>query len=592
MAALGVVGAALAAGEVCAQSNADRVAADFGGKMPVLAHYAVDPMSETKYLPDVYPEDGDAGAPVRIVAAKGEFEPGAFILHASRDLGKVTFEVCDLRTEDGKVFPKAKLDLKTVKIWYQAATAWYSYFADPAPRLCPELLLNDEDFVRVDEAKRCNYLCVRKDGKTEREFWLGAPKGLNNRVEGQEGFYNYEPDRLQCMRPEFRDAATHQGATLKAGSFKEFFLTADVGKDVAAGLYKGEVKVKSEGGQWSIPVLLRVLPFELPEPGCYFDPEKPYRTWFCDSSGFGSIMGVNGNDRELAKRQLLRIATVQREHGITIPSYSYSDADAIAVARAAGQHPEFSPWGTCLKSDLCKMRADAKMRRRQADKIFGKGSSPMMGWGDEYGLGTLRMVRPMIEIYQAEGFVFSINSRAGYAAGANVADIFWPPVNPDHRTSGETSKFNDLGGNGYFGWYACQHVAVENPAFNRRQNGFGPYRAGFSCNYNYEIGLTGWNDISSDIYRPMRMYYGTGDGCVCGLQYEGFREGLDDIRYATLLKKLALPLSGSKNVKARYAARLALKCLADADDDAMDLTALRLEMIEHILKLLTFKEEA
>ena len=66
---------------------------------------------------------------------------------------------------------------------------------------------------------------------------------------------------------------------------------------------------------------------------------------------------------------------------------------------------------------------------------------------------------------------------------------------------------------------------------------------------------------------------------------EGFREGIDDIRYATLLKQLAMPLVDSKNVDGRYVAKKALQYLSDLDHDNYDLTTVRLEMIRHILKL-------
>ena len=54
---------------------ADRVAADFKGMKhpPAFVHYGVPPMSPLQRLPDVYPEDGAAGGPVRIVAAKDEY---------------------------------------------------------------------------------------------------------------------------------------------------------------------------------------------------------------------------------------------------------------------------------------------------------------------------------------------------------------------------------------------------------------------------------------------------------------------------------------------------------------------------------------
>ena len=53
--------------------------------MPKVVHYQVDPMSETQYLPDVYPFDGRAGMPVRIIAAQDEYEPGSFVLYPLRN---------------------------------------------------------------------------------------------------------------------------------------------------------------------------------------------------------------------------------------------------------------------------------------------------------------------------------------------------------------------------------------------------------------------------------------------------------------------------------------------------------------------------
>ena len=43
----------------------------------------------------------------------------------------------------------------------------------------------------------------------------------------------------------------------------------------------------------------------------------------------------------------------------------------------------------------------------------------------------------------------------------------------------------------------------------------------------------------------------------------------------------------SPDTKARYAARLAVQLLVDADKDDMDLTTLRLEMIRHIQRMRT-----
>ena len=127
---------------------------------------------------------------------------------------------------------------------------------------------------------------------------------------------------------------------------------------------------------------------------------------------------------------------------------------------------------------------------------------------------------------------------------------------------------------------------MENPAFNRRQYGLGPWRAGLTCNYNYAHHLDGFNDTRGGTFRAMNFIYTDGNGALTTIQWEAFREAIDDIRYATLIQQLARPLLNSQtNVAGDFAARQALKFLADLDSDDHDLSLVRLEMIRHILNL-------
>ena len=588
------VGAMVLGGSVRCSADllADRIKADFP-ELPAsgICRYSVPTTSERQYLPDTYPEDGIAGAPCSIIAARDEYEPGSFILYAVKDWGKVQFRVGDLRNENGDVISSKELDLKTVKVWYQNGNGWYSYFQDVGKRLCPELLLNDEDLIRVDETTEDNYArLTEKDGSVS-WFWITAPRAAAQvrtpEVYQSSGRSN-EP--FLCMRENFRDAEEFKGATLSAGRCKQFVLTVHVASDAKPGIYKGMITLEKDGGKIDdVPIRLRVLDFALPKPKCYFDVEKDFVTWFCEYVGLDRIMTVNGGDRELAKRQLPAILVDYARHGHVTPCFRDANTEwGRKVAKEAGLDYEHAGGGSMMRTNLAEMRLHAELLARKFDRDIGRHKGIVLSWGDEYGLGTLRMIREMIEVYQAKGFLFAVNSRYGYDAGANVADVYWPPVPPDGASAEQTEKFNGLGGAGWFGWYANHHVGTENPAFNRRQYGFGPYRAGLSCNYNYAHHLDGWNDIAPSLYKPMMFIYGTGSGCVDTLAWEGFREGLDDIRYATLLKQLALPLSHSEKTEERYAAKLALKLLADSDGDDMDLTTLRLEMIEWILKLKSF----
>ena len=543
--------------------------------------YAVDPMAETPFMPDRAPQSGCEGAQVMMVAAKGEYEPCSFVLVADKDIGKVRLEVSELKNERGDVFPKEKLDLKTVKVWYQADNAWTSYFAASGLRLVPELLLNDEDLVKVDVERKANFARItEKDGRVHYQ-WLSAPESVDSRTEFMGG--GVVGESFSCMKPNFCDAKTHQGATLRKGEYKQFFLTANVTKDTPAGLYRGEVKVKGEGEQWNVPLLLKVLDFELPKPKCYFDTAKDFDTFFCEYISIEMITMLNGGDIKLAEKQLGAICRDFVRHNETLPNYR-DNVTRPDIGRGAGMTDPWKVWmGGEKPAGKAEMRYDARRQHEKLTKAFGDHRF-LLSFGDEYGADILKGIRDMVAVYHDEGFRFAMNSSYGYSLGHYFVDLWWPPCDPDGRSADRACKFNQLGGDGQFGWYACHHVGVENPAFNRRQYGLGPYRAGLSCNFNYAHHLTGWNDRGTQ-YRAMMLVYGSGDGCIDTIQWEGFREGIDDIRYATLLKQLADPMAKSENTEQRYAAKKALYLLAEADGDDMDLTTLRLEMIRHIERL-------
>ena len=571
-----------------AKANGYRVGLDFPGLADAPFYvYAVPAMSETQYLPDAYPFDGEAGKGARIIMAENEYEPASFVIYPAKDLGKVEFAIGELKNADGKVFPKKQLDLKVIKVWYQNGNGWYSYFQDKQLKLCPELLLNDEDLIKVDTKAVANYARLTEKDGTVTYRWLTAPSAIENRIEDAPG---YRLDETFCsMKPNFKDAKTFQGATLKEGEFKQFFLTAQTTGEEAPGLYRGAITLKSNGkALGEVPVELRVLPVELPRPKTYFDPDKDFLAFFCEYVSLEHVRQLNGNDHALAEKQLVEILKDFARHGETMPNHreAYSRPD---INEAAGLDTSTFCSGSMLLSNPADMRYDARRKRDNHIRKFGKVDGYYLSWGDEFGLGTLRGVRPMIDIYKALGFRFPVNSRHGYAAGGYLADLFWPPVTPDYEhASLPASKLNALGGDAYFGWYASQHVGVENPAYIRRQYGLGPYRAGLSCHFNYAHHLNGYNDIRGNTYRSMNFIYADGEGVIDTLSWEAFREGMDDIRYATKLQQLAHPLIYSEDLQARYTAKKALQLLADMNTDDFDLTTARLEMIRFILELQAF----
>ena len=600
--------AALGAGALsfaAVAGTADRVRADFkdyAGR--TLVHYALPPMSESQRLPDAYPEDGRAGATVRIRAAKGEYEPGAFGVWATRDLGKVRFEIGEFKRDRGSgigdqgvvVFPKENLDLALVKCWYQNLNGWFSYFSDNGFKLVPELLLHNEELIRCDDAKKANYArIVGPDGKTT-ERWLNPPQKMDRLVSPNLPWRTREP--FQPMRPGFHDADKLQPVALPKEEFRCFFLTAHVTKDIPAGLYKGVVKVKSKSEKGKsaevlalVPVEIEVLDFELPAPKSYHEPQTDFLVSFYSYDGLGNICEYNGGDRELARRQLKAILENQVAHGQSVHmmggNLSGEVLDTVKKMVEAGMRPDVIQGGVSPSTKHGLTHAQtAEIIRAECDRRFGH-HNVYMAHGDEPGIGWLLRERPVLHAYVAAGLKFYIaGPDSVYYKDGHLFD--WHNVAQDPVKGFSTPLWNALG-ESYVAWYAQQHVGAENPALNRRQNGMGAYLSGYTalCNYAHHLGEY---DDDRDMYRPMVFAYGTDNGVIDTIQWEGFREGIDDIRYATLLTQLAHRARKSAVPAARQLGTKALQYLAMFDRGAGDLDTCRAEMTHYIQGLLAYEK--
>ena len=589
-----IIVAAIAA-EVCASGCAapqselpKTVKADFPYEYELpFRHYVVPAMSEIQRLPDAYPSDGVAGGVVGIVAARDEYEPGSFLLWGDRELRKVPLALTAFKNEKGDVFPAEDLDLKVVKVWYQNKNGWFSYFGDTGFKLLPELLLNDEDLIRVDEKKEANYARrVAKDGRQD-EIWINPPRQFGARPL-REGWRVGE--RFLSMREDFHDAATLQPVTIPRERFKQFFLTAHVRKDAKPGLYRGAVKVGDYG---EVPVAIRVLDFALPQPKAFADPKKDFLVSSYNYINLGLIAENNGDDRVLARRQLAAILKDQVAHNQTMHwiggSLENEEGDiTVRAMREAGMrldvlHGLARP-GWYDGSKRAERRAHAQ---RVADEVVRRYGhlNLFMAYGDEPGAGWCEQVRPVFEDYQRAGLRFCL--AGGNAVFHKVGYLYdWHNVAKDPSDPSSTRLWNGLQNGNRVAWYANHHVGTENPAFNRRQNGLMPYLMGYTalCNYAHHLGP--YND-DSEGYKPMVFAYGTYDGVIDTLQWEGFREGVDDIRYATLMTDLARKAQKSKDLETRYLGGQALEMLALLDVKSYDQDMARAEMIRYIEALRT-----
>ena len=588
---VGVVLAALACGTVRAGEK--------------VRHWAVEPMSDIMRLPDAEPTDGIAGGVVRIVLAKCEYEPGSFVVQAKdADLGKVVFAPGEFRTRDGVALPAAAIDLKFVKVWYQNRNAWHNYFGDTGGfRLCPELLVNDEDLIRVDTKSASNYArLVETDGRVH-EMWINPPREFDTCAPGF--YFNGSLPTFKSMTGNFRDAERLMPVALPKGECKQFFLTVRAEADAVAGTYEGAISMTGVTGEalGSVPVSITVLPFELPRPKTFVRPDEDYYNCSYSYLSFELIRQQNGDSQELAERQFEAILRDQVRHGQDMhwgrcsvgssrPMERYEALWTVAAMKRAGMrtdvlvanaNPTMNVWNrpkTAKPLTYHDFYTNGLSVVRAWDAAIGHHNI-YTGFGDEPGIKWLMDNRPVFEGFQDAGLKFVL---AGWDAifYKNPHAMDWQNVGSFPERGDIPAKWNKLGLR--TGWYGMLHVGPENPVTNRRQYGLVPYFAGYTANCNYAHHLGPYND-DSVTYRPMVFAYGTGDGVLDTIQWEGFREGVDDIRYATLLLKLANKGRFSSDGETRRLARKALAYMVEREADKDDLSAVRARFVDYILAL-------
>lgn len=571
--------------------NAVRTALAAEGKSLTgpFVYFNVNPMSDAQYLPTLFPYDGTAQGTARIISAKDEYEPCSFVIYPLENLGKVQLRTTEFRNASGKVFPSGELDLKFVKVWYQNRNAWYSYFSDTGLKLVPELLVNDEEIIHADTAKGGNFArSFLPDGSVAYE-WVSIPHQTDRRFAD----HHRTGTMYRNMSPKFRDAKTLQPVAMPEGEYKQFFLTAHVTKDTPEGLYKGAVELVKAGGGviGSIPVTIRVLPFILPGPKAYLNPDLDFLVTSYSYTGLPDFAEFNGGDFKLAEEQYLSCMRNKVRHNETMMRINdraggYYFFREIELSRKAGMRTDYVVGGAIYdnwQNDIYTLRKNAKKTFEVYRKgIPEKGAVFYLAHGDEAPAAWFSQNRRFFEEYQKYGMKFYIagNFQTFYTAG-----YFWDWFNMSRKPEeSDDIRMWDQVGRARTAWYAQQHVGVENPAHTRRQYGLAAWLAGYTALSNYAHHLGPLNDLGT-LYKPMIFFYGTYDGQLDTLSWEGFREGIDDIRYGTLMKRLAKEAQASADLQAQYAGGQALQFLAEIDKKSTNSGYARMEMIRHILKL-------
>lgn len=372
--------------------------------------YSVPPLSSIRRLPDQLPEDARLGSELRMVAAQGEFEPASFLIRPRVDIAKLELKPTALTGPGGEI-PASAVDIKIVKVWFQAGTAWYSYFGDSNRReLVPELLLNDETLVEVDEKAQENYLRVGDEYR-----WISYPK------EKAEKAFNY-------LTEPVADSRTLQPIRLKKGRNKQIWVTVKVPRETREGIYRGQIRMTADGKQvGAMNLAVRVLPFELPLPKTYYNLENDFLVslYGTDMLGLADRLKI---PRETSEKQQKAIYEDLLDHNIfnARPNQDIRgdlDADAAKLKRELEMMKETgfvmkpllsSGWSYPLNNKETDEQFQARIDRlsKTFKEVLGHDDVYITSW-DEAGVDRIKIMREKTEYTNKQDLELWVTTAAG-----------------------------------------------------------------------------------------------------------------------------------------------------------------------------------
>ncbi len=569
--------------------------------------YIVKPHGNRAILPDTRLLNEEAGSELMLVAAPGEFEPGSFVIRPLCDMSDFKPVAGDLKSMAGDVIPSSAVDLKIIKVWYQSA----GYVNDEhglrvIKKLTPELLVNDDSLVRVDYERQEQYLKLRYQwgwGPGDKYVWISEP--------GESKYFRYP---IPADQYPVKDSAELLPLSMRRQVNQQFWVTVRPPENARAGVYRGKIALHSgKTTVGTIDLTLQVLPFKLPPPKTCYDLNQEfissfYYFTFPVGKGPGSI---SSNGRNLT--QYVQELHNLRDHNVMNPMLDFpgymksrqnivpADRDhlvnVLKLWRAAGlsTRPVFMGLSTDrnlgfevkldgaegdLLKDLVKKNIDL------VEEAYGHRDVYFYGVDEAVGQ-VLKSEMPLWRVIQdAGGKVYVSGMPAAIDSAMDTLDLLICATKPSPEYAARMhAREHKI-------WiYAFPQGIPANPLTLRKNLGLVTYKANYDgvCHYAwYNSAADPWNDFDNiENGSDWNMVYPTADGVIDTITWEEYREGIDDIRYATAFKEQIAAAAQSGDDARKALAAQAEKWFEDIDVAGYecDPYELRLQIIKWILEL-------
>jgi PKD repeat protein len=499
--------------------------------------FPFDPNSPTRILPFGGMPSVPPGTNITVAAAPGEFEDSSFIITngASATFG-INITPNPLTSSNGGTIPASAIDVKYVKVWYQAMdptsettggqSVWYLY---------PELLLNNDGLVSVNYILQQNFLYVTNG------TWTGYKKVSN------------ATDSLAPFDYTFEDSPTLQPLSLDANENRQIWVTVHIPDRQAPGSYLGNIAITNTSGYLGNMTLnVTVLNFNLqPSPliyGLYY---------------VGQLISSPVNDTQYDgyKTNITYSADLAdlQNHGILYPTLYQVSTDplfrtALQLRKQAGLPTDKLFTVNNVAWDVDNATINSQITKLKTEQLLAASQ----GFGKIYSYGMDEAEQPTLQAEKASAGMYQSNGSGTWVAvssGVDAYNVLGSTLNysviagqsnalgnpPAIFNTTQATQWQSVGGKA--AEYGNPQGGVENASIYRANYGFKLWNAGFngSFDWGYQYGHGGfaWNDWDSTArsgYLAEDLTYPTTTGVVDTIEYEGLREGIDDTRYiATLI---------------------------------------------------------
>ncbi|MEE3372021.1 MAG: hypothetical protein VX346_21995 [Planctomycetota bacterium] len=483
------------------------------GDVPLII-YRLDPITNLRALPDCFPDvPGTAGGELRLSGCRDEYESASFAVYARQEVQNLHVEIGDLRS-GRHILPKSSFEPYVVKCWYQAGRD--VMFHDGVKRLVPELLLKDDALVKVDMQNETNSVRSTDEDGTIR--YLPAS--------------GKDPKALDALRP--LDAVTLQAVTIPAETLKQFWLTLHIPDDAAAGTYSGLLRLSAEGiAPVAVPIEVTVHAFELAQPKMIYSIYYPGKLDLKNQPNGTIAAHYKSEEQYLAELRDMFA------HGVRYPNLWQAHSSGF-VPRALQLRKQAG-----LPNDMLFINSPPGAPAAAAGTVNGwRKLTADFGYQDIYLYGLdeasgnlLRIQKPSWDNVQKAGgrmYASAWKEDPFEVMGSLLDVLVWSGgVQPE-----KAQRWHSVGSKIFS--YSNPQVGVEEPLLYRYNFGLALWKAGYDgamdFAYQYAYGHI-WNDFDSERFRDHCFAYPTLNGVVGTMQWEGFREGVDDVRYVTTLEK-------------------------------------------------------